>query len=348
MKQSSSNSSSLESLATIVVTQREVFGATRQSLESILALTRPGFRMVCIDGGSPGSTRRYLERRTQELGFAYVRKEHYLTPNEARNLGLPYVHTKYAVFVDNDVVVAPGWLEALIECAEETGASMVGPIYCIGTPLHQKVHVAGGECRITEEGGKRIFREIHGYVDRPLAEALTDLHRQETGIAEFHCVLIRSDMLEKIGPFDEGLYSTPEHCDLSLAVLRAGGSIYLEPRSVITQLEPRIGWSDLPFFVMRWNRAWYRASLARFAENWGLSTDQADWQSLVNFLEFRRKMYYKSLGLQPLRTVLLKVLGQSALDTFDDAVDRWGTRIWVRPAERKRGRQRASAARSAT
>ena len=313
-----------------------------------MALTRPGYRLVYIDGGSPRRVRRYLERRVREFGFPYLRREHYLTPNEARNLGLPYVHTKYAVFIDNDVVVAPGWLEALIECAEETDASMVGPVYCIGTPLHQIVHVAGGECRIIQQGEKRVFQEFHGYVDRPLSEALAHLHRQETGIAEFHCVLIRRDILEKIGPFDERLYSTPEHCDLSLAVLNAGGSIYLEPRSVITQLEPRIRWSDLSFFVMRWNRDWYRASLARFAEKWGLSADQSDWQSLVNFLEFRRKMYYKSLGLQPLRTLLLKVSGESALAALDNAVERLATRIWVRPAERKRSLHRAPIAPSST
>ena len=271
-----------------------------------------------------------------------------LTPNEARNLGLPYVQTKYAVFIDNDVVVAPGWLEALIECAEETGASLVGPIYCIGKPLHQKVHVAGGECRITKQGGKRVFQEIHGYVDRPLAEALTNLHRQETGIAEFHCVLIRTDVLQQIGPFDEGLYSTPEHCDLSLAVWKAGGSIYLEPRSVITQLEPRIGWSELPFFVMRWNRSLVSRQHCAICREVELSPDQTDWQWLVNFLEFRRKMYYKSLGLQPLRTVLLKISGQSALDVFDDAVDRWATRIWVRPAERKRNHHRTATVHSSS
>jgi GT2 family glycosyltransferase len=335
----SSRDTSLESLATIVVTQREVFGATRESLESIVALTRPGYKLVYVDGGSPWHTRRYLRRQLAELGFEYIRKEYYLTPNEARNVGLQRVRTKYAVFIDNDVVVAPGWLEALIECAEETSAAVVGPIYCIGTPLHQKVHVAGGECRIVDEGGKRTFQELHDYVDRPLAEALSTLQRAETGLVEFHCVLIRSDMLDRIGPFDERLYSTPEHCDLSLLVLQAGGSVYLEPRSVVTQLEPRIGVSELRFFALRWNRAWYRASLTRFAEKWGLSDDQADWQQLLNFLEFRRKMYYKSLGLQPVRSLLLALRGQAALQSFDDAVDRLATRILVRPAGRKRPRQ---------
>ncbi len=331
-----SASTAMESLATIVITQRETFGSSQESLESITSLTRPGYKLVYIDGGSPRRIQRYLERKSRELGFAYLRRNHFLTPNEARNLGLPYVQTKYAVFIDNDVIVAPGWLEALIECAEETGAWVVGPLYCIGTPLHQRVHVAGGECRITEDEGRRTFLEIHGYVDRPLAEALATLHRQETGLVEFHCVLVRRDALQTIGPFDEGLYSTPEHCDLSLAVLRAGGSIYLEPRSVVTQLEPSIRWRELPFFTLRWNRLWYRASLARFASKWDLSSEPSDWQWLVNFLEFRRKMYYKSLGLQPFRTFLLMVKGQEALDRFDDAVDRFAMRVWVRPAERRR------------
>ncbi len=303
-----------------------------------MAVTPPGFKLVYLDGHSPRRVRAYLESQARKLRFTLIRTEHYLSPNEARNLGLQYVESKYVVFIDNDVIVAPGWLDALIECAEETGAWVVGALYCIGEPIHQIVHMAGGESGIAEEDGKRAYYEHHHYVDKPLADALTQLHRQETDIVEFHCMLVRHDAFQQIGPLDEALLSAPEHADFCLTVREAGGSIYLEPRAVVTQLAPPpVAWSDLPFFALRWNPEWNHRSTMRFHEKWNLSDDSAYWQQLSSFLEHRSKMYYKTLGLQPLRT-MLALISEGMLSSFDAAVDRLVARLLVHPAEQKRAR----------
>jgi GT2 family glycosyltransferase len=41
---------------------------------------------------------------------------------------------KYVVFIDNDVLVTPGWLGSLVRRTEETGAWLVGALYCFGEP----------------------------------------------------------------------------------------------------------------------------------------------------------------------------------------------------------------------
>ena len=38
----------------------------------------------------------------------------------------------------------PGWLEALVECAEDTNAAIVAPLYLIGELEDQIIHMAGG------------------------------------------------------------------------------------------------------------------------------------------------------------------------------------------------------------
>lgn len=105
---------------TIVVVPRERFSCTRESLESIYEHTKFPFKLVYVDGNSPAKVRRYLEEQAQAKGFQLIRTDYYLSPNHARNIGLSHVDTKYAVFFDNDVVVSPGWLEALVQCAQET------------------------------------------------------------------------------------------------------------------------------------------------------------------------------------------------------------------------------------
>ena len=138
-------------LVTVVVSPRECFSYARDSLASIFAHTQSPFSLVYVDGGSPRALKQHLEARAREAGFRLIRTEHYLSPNRARNLGLRHVTTKYVVFIDNDVIVTPRWLSALVECAEATGATIVSPLICEGEPAHTIVHCAGGECGVREE-----------------------------------------------------------------------------------------------------------------------------------------------------------------------------------------------------
>jgi GT2 family glycosyltransferase len=137
-----------EPLATIVAVPRERFGLTRRALEAIYANTAGAFELVYVDGGSPARIRRYIAAEARARGFTLVRTDRYLTPNEARNLGLRHVRTRYVVFIDNDVVPAPGWLDRLVVCAETTGAWIVGPLYFIGEPEREVIHMAAGDARI--------------------------------------------------------------------------------------------------------------------------------------------------------------------------------------------------------
>ncbi|MEO1509545.1 MAG: glycosyltransferase family A protein, partial [Cyanobacteria bacterium J06633_23] len=105
---------------TVVVVPRERFSYTQQSLESIYQYTNLPFELVYVDGGSPKSVQRYLSKAAAERGFTLLRTEHFLAPNQARNLGLSQVKTDYVLFIDNDVHVSYGWLERLWQCAQET------------------------------------------------------------------------------------------------------------------------------------------------------------------------------------------------------------------------------------
>ena len=57
-----------------------------------------------------------------------LRIDDYRSPNEARNLALPYIESDFVAFVDDDLVFPSGWLERLVECAEDTGAWLVSPV----------------------------------------------------------------------------------------------------------------------------------------------------------------------------------------------------------------------------
>lgn len=263
--------------ATVVVVPRERFSAARESLESVLANTEPPFELVYVDGGSPRRLRRWLEAQAAEHGFQLIRRDRYLSPNEARNIGLDAVDTEFVAFLDNDVLVKRGWLQKLVECAEETGAAAVGPLTCEND--FDTIHFAGGEVEINEEReDEEIARHVHEkmyHPQRKLEAVSSELVRQEVQLCEFHCVMVRTDSLRAVGGFDEGMLNTREHLDFSLSLAKDGGSVWFEPESVVAYLPPPpLRLADLPFFMLRWSDDWERRSLNHFRRKWDLVEDE--------------------------------------------------------------------------
>jgi GT2 family glycosyltransferase len=263
--------------ATIVAVPRERFSKAQEALESLLENTDSPFELVYVDGGSPHGLRRWLERRAQEREFRLLHVDRYLTPNEARNIGLREVSTEYVVFIDNDVLVRPGWLTKLVECADDTGAAVVSPLTCEYD--FDTVHFAGGKVEIEEEREDaaivRHVREQMYFPQRKLDSVRRELRRQQVELCEFHCVLARASVVRQIGGLDEELLSTREHLDFCLEVARAGGSVWFEPDSVVAYVPPpplRI--SDLHFYMLRWSDDWERRSLKHFREKWDLADDE--------------------------------------------------------------------------
>ena len=284
----------MEPIVTIVVVPRERFSCTQASLESIYVYTDFPFKLIYVDGNSPAKVRRYLETKAQEKDFEIVRTNYYLSPNHARNIGVSRVDTKYLVFVDNDVIVSPGWLTALVNCAEETEATVVGPLMCEKQPVHQRVHFAGGESRVvTDVKGRRHLREKMYKQGHNAVELRPQLQRTQTELAEFHCTLVRREIFDRIGYLDEAMLNTKEHLDFCMTVAQAGGTVYFEPDSLVTYVPgPPLELTDLHFYMLRWSDAWTLGSLQRLREKWNLSEDGY----------FQTK--YKKLGVRRIATII--------------------------------------------
>lgn len=268
-----------EAQVTIIVSPRERFSYTRQSLESIYEHTKFPFKLIYVDGGSPENVKSYLEQAAKEKGFELIRCDYYLSPNQARNIGLARVDSKYVVFIDNDVEVTPGWLSKLVECAEVTGATVISPLICQDKPVHEIVHCAGGESGVLlEQKGDKVRRRIIEKIykqGRKVADVRHQLERGKTGLAEFHCMFVRTDIFAKIGRLDEGMLNTKEHVDFCMTVVEAGGTVYLEPNSLVTYVPgPPLELSDVAFYMLRWSDAWELASLQHLRSKWDLTEDE--------------------------------------------------------------------------
>ena len=316
---------------TIVIVPRERFGVTQRALEAIYANTPEPFHLVYVDGGSPAPIRSYLTREAKARGFTLVRTDHYLAPNEARNLGLRHVDTPYVVFIDNDVVPSPGWLGRLLECAETTGAWVVGPTYLIGEPEHGEIHMAAGDAHIETWRGGRRFIDRHRFAGKRLAEMRPHLTRIPCEQVEFHCMLVRMEVFAQLGPLDERLRSVCEHSDLCLLVRQHGHEVYFEPESVVTYVTTgRFRWSDYRFFFHRWSDSWNDTSLQWFRAKWELHPDDPGTKALERFATAHRRIPFDPL-LRGLRRLLGWRWGRWVGDTVLMGLERRINRHWVRP-----------------
>ena len=286
--------------STLVVVPRETFSQSCESLENVLSSVPDGQPIVLVDGHSPRSISNDLRTITRNRPVTFIRSNRYLSPNEARNLGAPHVNTKYVVFVDNDLFVEPGWLDRLERCADETGAAAVGPLYCIGRPTGDVVHMAGGPNRIVPNGrGGRHHVEKHEHAGSKRAEISGDLQRHRTELLEFHCLLVRKSMLDDLGPFDPELPALHEHCDLCLQIENAGGTLWLEPSAVVTYVPPdRLARSDRAFWFLRWSHSWSTQSLEHFAAKWDTDPGDPARQETIQYSRFHRR-----LGVPHLRSL---------------------------------------------
>lgn len=95
---------------TIIVVPRERFQFARESLESLFENTFVPFKLIYVDNNSPRKLRQNLEFQSLLRRFQVVRSETYLSPNQARNLGLQYVTTPmWSLLITMSFLHQAGW-----------------------------------------------------------------------------------------------------------------------------------------------------------------------------------------------------------------------------------------------
>jgi glycosyltransferase involved in cell wall biosynthesis len=318
--------------ATVVVVPRgETVGQVRVALETLVANTRSPYHLVIVDGGYPASTRQWVEAFAQARDATLLRAKCLLSPNEARNIALAFVTTEFVVFLDDNCFVREGWLDALVACADETGAAIVGPLYGFrsGRDSAETVHVFGAEARIDVDGDRRSLVDRHFHAGMPLDEAIATFSRMPTESVEFHCMLVRTALFGELGPLDEGLLSTSEHLDICMQARAAGHEVWAEPASVVVyELPLPLPRADRPGYVLRWCEEWNRASYERLAQKWDIN-DLDGLAQVGKFADDRRYVAYK----------LSPPLLDRALNRFGGrprrALDRMA-QAWIVPRETRR------------
>ena len=103
---------------------------TKLCVESMQKHGTPLDRLVVVDNGSTDETRAYLE--SLPLGARIFNKQN-LGCGVAWNQGVLLQQAEWSIVMNNDVLVSPGWIEALIRTAQQHGLKIISPALIEGS-----------------------------------------------------------------------------------------------------------------------------------------------------------------------------------------------------------------------
>jgi hypothetical protein len=277
-----------EPRVTVGLIPRERFSLGAEALRRVIEGADIPFRLIVVDCLTPVPYRLAQEEILQGLEDVQVeRVERFLMPSESKSLVLRLSQTPYTCFVENDLLVEPGWLKRLVETMEETGADAIVPMLFEGRD--HKPHFTRALGRIRFES--RLDGSDLGIEALAGPEEIEGLTAPVTvQIAENHCVLYRTETAARAGVCDPRI-STNEFIDDSLTLHAVGARMLLEPRVRATFIPPpAVNKDESAFFRFRWEKSASLTSHRVLMEKWRLSgmPDDLDERGLNAFLDARQ------------------------------------------------------------
>jgi GT2 family glycosyltransferase len=272
----------------------------RQCIDSLRATIREArYDVVVIDHESDDAeTVRCLASLAPEVRvFRYEGPFNFSAINNFAVSKLGDTYTHY-LFCNNDIeAIRPGWLERMLELAEQPGIGIVGAKLLYPDRLGiQHAGVCVGAYGAAEHYAKRM-RFPGDPIEAGYADVLLQVNHEVAAVTAA-CMLVRRDAFEAIAGFDDTIAVGFGDVDLCLRILEKGWRIVFCPFAELVHHESYTRGTSVADPHPH-DSALYRLKWKRFLEdgdpfhNPGLSLDHVDWRvqrPLHCSLEVRRRI----------------------------------------------------------
>ncbi len=232
---------------------------TLACLESIAHLTAgSSYEVIVVDDGSSDETAQMLE---QIAGLVTLRNEQNLGFVGSCNRGAESARGAFLVFLNNDTMVTPGWLEALIQTFRKVprvglaGAKLIYP-----------------DGRL-QEAGSVIWHDATGWNYGKFDDADHPKYNftREVDYCSGACVMVPRSLFWELGGFDTEF--TPayyEDTDLAFKIRHSGRKVIYQPHSRIIHHEGLTSGTSLESGV----KSYQVVNQTKFRRRWSERLDQ--------------------------------------------------------------------------
>ena len=211
----------------IIITRNRPF-LLRHSIEHVLNQPYLHKELIVVDSSSNDESEQIVAQYPEVISVR-LREQRNNMP-QARNAGLAAASGDILAFIDDDAMVQPGWLAALIKtyCNETIGA-VGGRVIEMPAPYCDEVR---GSPRMFVKPSGRVIGKDYG---------LYSTEEVEVDHLRGNNMSFRREVLEQIGGFDANytLTNVREETDLCIRVKRAGWRIMYVPTMAVVHFSFR-------------------------------------------------------------------------------------------------------------
>lgn len=242
------------------------------------------FEVIMVDNGSSDGSVDYVREHFPEVRI--IQNEQNLGFAAGNNVGIRQANGDLIGLLNNDVEVAPTWLEELVRAirSSERIAGVCGKVCALG------------------DWDRVIFTLTKIDPESAFAYWINqDSPPRPVDYLAGNSLLVRRSVIEEVGLLDEAYFAYYEDTDWSARMIRAGYELLYVPTAVIAHKEMGTSSPDLHYYLMTRNRL--RFALKNF-----------DWSYLPRFLArysrdlLREITSNRSAGLRKRNRLLLAAI----------------------------------------
>jgi GT2 family glycosyltransferase len=273
-------------LVLIVLLNWESADETATAVASVQAMEYPNFRILVVDNASQDDSLDRLRSLTGQ-GVEILESPINTGYTGGCNLGMKRaleMNARYVWLLNNDATVAPHTLSSLVALAEsDPSIGLVTPR--IAALEEDRLTFAGGIVSMKE----KLYNETH---DPAVAEEWNTRY-PGCGLVIGTAMLVRTDLIRKIGMLDTRFFAYYEDIDYSARSSQAGFRNIVDPNSVVHHLEKNR--NTKPFEIKPHYWYYMARNESRFwRKHLGLAGGMKQiWYSFNGFLRHRNRLAAK-------------------------------------------------------
>lgn len=236
----------------IVILNWNGYEDTSECIISLHKITYDNYQIIVVDNGSEAEEFNKLKYNFPQIKV--LRSDVNLGFTGGNNLGIKYSleeKTDFILLLNNDTVVEPNFIQPLLEVFElEKNAGIAAP----------QINYFYEPKKIWTEGGKisRVRGSGFAYSDR--IENIVKPDYKSVTFVSGCCMLIKKEVFEKVGVFDDNFFLYVEDADLCYRTTHAGYKIIINHHSKIfhkVSNSTKETLSLLPLYYVTRNRLYF-------------------------------------------------------------------------------------------